>query len=176
MRKSVIMGIGLALSLAGAAAAQQADTAAPRRDRIQGQGAPASKLDGRGRFGGPGGLLFKDIALSETQKTQFKELRKSQHDKLEANREQRRKQFDELRAARERGDTTAARAIVQRNRQAMEQTREQEIAAIRNILTTEQRVQFDKNVAELKQREAERVKRFGEKGQRGPRGRPGRAG
>lgn len=59
---------------------------------------------------------------------------------------------------------------MQRNRQVMEQAREQHIAAVRNILTAEQRVQFDKNVAEMKQRQAKRGERFGRKGERGPRG------
>jgi len=163
MRKSIIMGLGLALSLAGVAAAQQTGTEAPRRDRGEDHRGPG------GRFGkgGPQGLLLKDITLTDAQKTQIKELRKSQHDQMDANREQMKKQFDEARAARQRGDTTAARAIMERNRQAMEQARAQELAAIRNILTAEQRTQFDRNVAELKQREAERGQRVGAKGQRG---------
>jgi Spy/CpxP family protein refolding chaperone len=165
MRKSIIMGLGLALSLAGVAAAQQPGTDAPRRDRGEDQRGP------RGTFGrgGPQGLLLKDITLTDAQKAQLKELRKSQHDKMDANREQMKKQFEDARAARERGDTTAARAIMERNRQAMEQARTQEFAAIRNILTADQRLQFDKNVAELKQREAQRGQRVGQKGQRGPR-------
>lgn len=180
MRKSILIGLGLAVSLAGAAAAQQPGADAPRRDRAEGKrGGPGGSFEGRGEARG---LLFKDITLTDAQKTQVKELRKAQHDKMDANREQNRKQFDELRAARERGDTAAAKAIVQCNRQVMEQARTQEIAAIRNILTAEQRVQFDKNVAELKVREQERAQRFGERGKRGPRdgrfqgGKPGRQG
>ena len=42
-----------------------------------------------------------------------------------------------------------------------------EFAAIRNILTADQRVTFDKNVAELKQRGQERAGRVGDRGQRG---------
>lgn len=147
MRKSIIMGLGLALSLAGVAAAQQAGTDAPRRDRGEDHRGPGNKFGGRG---GPQGLLLKDIALTDAQKAQLKELRKSQHDKMDANREQMKQQWEEARAARQRGDTAAARAIMERNRPAMEAARAQELAAIRNILTADQRVQFDKNVAEMK--------------------------
>ena len=45
MRKSIFMGLGLALSLAGDAAAQQAGSGAPRRDRGDEQRGPG------GRFG-----------------------------------------------------------------------------------------------------------------------------
>jgi periplasmic protein CpxP/Spy len=180
MRKSILIGLGLAASLAGVAAAQQPGADAPKRERAEGpRGGPDGRFEDRG---GPRGLLLKDITLTDAQKTQLKELRKAQHDKMDANKEQRRKQFDELKAAREKGDTVAVKAIMARNRQAMEQARAQEFAAMRTILTAEQRVQFDKNVAELKQREAERAQRVGQNGKRGPGdgrfrgGKPGRNG
>ena len=170
MRKSIIMGLGLALSLAGVAAAQQTGTDTPRRDRGEDQRGPG------GRFGKGGqGLLLKDITLSDAQKTQLKQLHESQKASMKANHEAMKKQWDEARAARQRGDTATARAIMERNRPAMEAARAQELAAMRNILTADQRVQFDKNVADLKQREAERGQRVGQNGQRG-RGRGGKPG
>lgn len=165
MRKTILMGLGLALSVAGTVAAQQTDQVKPRRPQAEGE-------RGEGRRGGPDGFLLKDITLTDAQKTQLKALRTAEREKMQANREQMRKQFEEMRSARERGDTAAARAIMQRNRQAMEQNREQHLAAIRNILTAEQRTQFDRNVAELKQRHQERGargERFGPRDQRGPR-------
>lgn len=124
MRKSVFMGLGLAATLAGIATAQQ--PAAPRNDSARvhhGGRGPGGGLDRRG----PGaGLLFKDITLTEVQKT-------------------------------------AAKAIMQRNRQAMEQERTQQFAAIRNVLTADQRVQFDKNVEQMKQMQAKRGERFGKR-------------
>ena len=164
MRKSIIMGLGLALSLAGAVSAQQQ---APDSAR-HGRGGRGGQFEGRGGPGG--GLLFKDVNLTDAQKAQVKQLHESQKAKMDANRDAMKKQFDEARAARQRGDTTAARAIMQRNRQAMEAARAQEVAAIRNILTADQRVQFDKNVAELKQRDAQRGDRFGKGGPGGRRG------
>jgi Spy/CpxP family protein refolding chaperone len=172
------MGLGLALSLAGVAAAQQPGTEAAKRDRGEDHRGPGGR--GQGRF------LLKDITLTDAQKAQVKQLHESQKAQMDANRDAMKKQFDEARAARQKGDTTAARAIMQRNRQAMEAYRAQEVAAIRNILTADQRVQFDKNVAEMKQRQAEREKRVGQSGPRGGRdgrgfrggkdGKPGRQG
>jgi Spy/CpxP family protein refolding chaperone len=164
MRKTIIMGLGLALSLAGTAAAQQPGQDAPPRPKAEGE-----RGDKRGRLG-PEGFLFRDITLTDAQKTQLQALRKTERDQMDARRDERKKQFDEVKAARERGDTAAARAIMQRNRQHMEQARDQHIAAVRNILTADQRVQFDKNVAEFKQRQAERGDRVGPRGKRGPRG------
>ena len=114
---------------------------------------------------------MKGITLSDAQKTQLKQLHESQKAANKANREANKKQWDEMKAARQRGDTAAARAIMERNRPAMEAARAQQYAAIRNILTADQRVQFDKNVAELKQREAQRGQ-VGQNWRRG-RGRPG---
>jgi Spy/CpxP family protein refolding chaperone len=168
MRKSILMGLGLALSVAGTAIAQQAPQAGERPAR----GERGGQMDGR-RQGGPDGLLLKDITLTEGQRTQIAQLRKTQRDQMEARREQGEKQRETLRTARERGDTAAVRQAMQQRRQVMEQERTQHVAAIRNLLTAEQRVQFDKNVAELKAREARRAER-GEG--MGPRGKAGKGG
>ena len=173
MRKTVLMGLGLALSIAGMAGAQGGqDAKRPHRDGKMGQ---SSQFERRGGPGGPAGFLLKDITLTDAQKVQLKDLRKTQHEQMDAHREAMKQQFDEARAARQRGDTAASKAIALRNRQAMEQARTQETGAIRAILTVEQRVQFDKNVAEFKTRQQERDARVGEKKGKGFRGgRPGR--
>lgn len=59
-------------------------------------------------------------------------------------------------------------------RTQMEQARAQHIVAVRNIFTAERRIQFDKNVAELKAREAERGQRVGTRGEKGRQFRGGR--
>lgn len=164
MRKTILMGLGLALSLAGAAAAQQPGQDAPRRPKAEGERGPGDRFERRG--GAPDGFLLRGITLTDAQKTTLKELRKSEHDKMEASREAMSKQRDDVRAARERGDTVAVRTIMQRRHQETMQAREQHIAAVRTVLTAEQRTQFDKNVADAKQR-----------GERGPHGeKPGRFG
>ena len=164
MRKSIFMGLGLALSVAGTAIAQAPqDSQRPVRGE---RGERGGQMDGR-RQGGPDGLLLKDVTLTEGQRTQIAQLRKTQRDQMEARREQGQKQRETLRAARERGDTAALRQAMQQRRQAMEQERAQHIASIRNLLTAEQRVQFDKNVTELKARETQRAERGGKMGPRG---------
>lgn len=136
--KKFMVGIGLAMALAGTAAAQH-----PGHEG----GARREQGERRGR-GGPDGLLLKDIQLTEGQRAQIAQLRKTQRD------------------AMVKRDTTVTR----------EERRAQHIAAVRNLLTAEQRVQFDKNVTELKAREAHRAQKVGQRGERGGRGRgkPGR--
>ena len=166
MRTSILVGLGLALSVAGTAIAQQ-----PQDGRGGRRGERAGKVDGRS--GAPDGLLLKDIALTEAQRSQIAELRKSQRAALQANRARNGAQVEALRAARERGDTAAVRRAFETRRLAMQQERDRYLAAVRNLLTAEQRVQFDKNVAELKSRTAQRGERphgaRGDRGRRGPR-------
>ena len=171
MRKSILMGLGLALSVAGTAIAQQTPQAGQRPAR----GERGGQMEGR-RQGGPDGLLLKDITLTEGQRAQIAQLRKTQRDQMGARREQGDKQRDAMRAARERGDTAAIRQAMQQRRQVMEQERTQHIAAIRNLLTAEQRVQFDRNVAELKSREAQRAERGEGMGPRVKGGKGGKGG
>jgi protein CpxP len=162
MRKSILMGLGLAASLASLAVAQQPG-GSPRDHRgwgDKGQGAPGAAMGRRG----PGQELLKGLTLTESQKAQLKTLRESQRTAMQSQREQVKKQFDDARAARQKGDTATARAIMTKLQTQREQERANELAAIRNILTTDQRVQFDKNVAELKQREQKRGERFGQRG------------
>jgi protein CpxP len=153
MRKSVLMGFGLMAMLAGTAAAQQA-----RPDKARGartDSANAGRFEKRG--GGPDGFLLRGIALTDAQKGQLKGLRTAERDRMQVARATAKKQGGDVREARQRGDTAAARAAVQRNRQTMALARDQHVAAVRNILTAEQRIQFDKNVAELKQRQLDRA-------------------
>jgi hypothetical protein len=141
MRKtSIIMGLALALSLGAAGIASAQGGTRAERPRA---GQDSSFRRGRG---GPEGMLLRGITLSAEQKTRVAELRANQ-----------RKQFEAMRAkakengsARQRGDTTGFGA----RRAEMMQRREQSIAALRSILNAQQRVQFDKNVAELKTRAA----------------------
>jgi Spy/CpxP family protein refolding chaperone len=166
MRKSILVGLGLALTVAGTAVAQQPQDG--QRGRRGGE--RAGRVDGR--RGGPDGLLLKNITLSEQQRVQIAQLRKAQRAEMRADREKNRAQFEAIREARQRGDTAAVRKAFEARRVAMQQEREQHIAGIRNLLTAEQRVQFDQNVAELKTRLAQRAERVrkGEHRTRAPRG------
>ena len=143
MRKTMMAtAFGLALSLGAVGAASAQATQQPQRQE-QGE---------RGmRRRGPGGELFKGITLTADQKARLKELRKD-----EKPNEQFKKAMEDARAARQRGDTAAARAQMQALRPQMEQAREKQFAAMRSILTADQQKQFDANVAAWKQHAAER--------------------
>ena len=140
--KKFMVGVGLAMALAGTAAAQQPGQApGSKQDSKQEHGMRGER---RGR-GGPDGLLLKGIELTEGQRTQIAQLRKTQRDAMQSKRE----------GGKPESGKKEARA------QERAQARAQHIAAVRNVLTAEQRVQFDKNVAELKAREASGPRKHG---------------
>ena len=170
MKKTTLtLGLALAFAAAGTAAAQSTQPRAKAEQGARGERGGRGQGEFRGRRGpgGPGGFLLRGITLTDAQKTQLKELRKANDNK--ADREQFRTAMTEARALRQKGDTAAARAKMQQVRAAFDKDREQEIAAIRNILTAEQRTKFDANVAEAKQRQAQRGEGRGAKGERGQR-------
>ncbi len=140
MRKILIItGLGMALSLSGAnVASAQAATRPERQNGAQQDGAR------RGR-GGPGGMLLKDITLNADQKAKVTALRERQRAQFDAQRK-----TAQARTERQRGDTTGFGA----RRAEMEQRRTAQVNEMRAILNSTQRVQFDKNVAEMKTRMA----------------------
>lgn len=145
MRKTTMaMTLGLALSLGAVGVASAQATQQPQRSE-QGE---------RGWGRGPGKGLLKGINLTDAQKAKLKEMRKSE--KSNASNDQFRKAMADARAARQRGDTAAARAQMQALRPQMEQARERQVAAMRSILTPDQLKQFDANVAEMKQHAGQR--------------------
>jgi Spy/CpxP family protein refolding chaperone len=151
MRKSILMGLSLAAAMAGTAVAQQGsgheDHGGWLRDTSR------ARFDRRG--GGSDGFLFRGITLTDAQKTQLAALRTTQRDRIQTRRDSVKKEFAAIREARQRGDTAAARAQALKLRQAMAQAREAHLTAVRNVLTAEQRVQFEKNVSELEKHRSE---------------------
>jgi Spy/CpxP family protein refolding chaperone len=119
-------------------------------------------------------MLLRDITLTDAQKAQLKTLQEQDRAQMESRRAEFDKQRDAMKALREKGDTAAVRAQLTQRRAQMDQERDRRSAAIRNILTADQRVTFDKNVAAAKQRESERGQRgegFGRRGEgRGQKG------
>jgi len=96
---------------------------------------------GQGRGGGMGGMLLKDINLNDAQKAQVKTIR----DKYVP-------QLQELRKASQAtggppDEATRTKMMDIQNKQA---------ADIRAILTADQQATFDKNLAEMKARMANR--------------------
>jgi Spy/CpxP family protein refolding chaperone len=148
-RKTLTSALALALTLAATAGAQGVG----RQDR------PArpdrAEQDGtfrRGR-GGPERMLLRGITLSPDQQQKLAQLREEARRDFDANRPRRGgERADAAAPRRERGDTAGMGA----RRAEMQQRMEKRIAAVREILTSDQRAQFDKNVVEMKARMAER--------------------
>lgn len=101
--------------------------------------------------------MFKGIELSAQQKQEVKAIHAKYRDQY-ASRQGNRQHTDSARAQRRE----AMREQFAKN----SQLRQQEMADIRGVLTADQRVTFDRNVAELKARMQERAN----KGQRKQRG------
>src|SRR5689334_6983331 len=145
MRKTTMaVALGLALSFGAVGVASAQATQQPQR----------TEHGGRGWRSGPGKGLMRGINLTDAQKAKLKDLRKD--DKSNASNEQFRKAMADARAARQRGDTAAARAQMQALRPQMEQARERQVAAMRSILTPDQQKQFDANLAAMKQHAGQR--------------------
>ncbi len=103
------------------------------------QGQPEPGKQGQGemrRGGGMGGMLLKDITLTDTQKDQIKTIR----EKYAPRQLELRKSVQATGVA---DDATRARMAELQNQQAAE---------IRVILTADQQVTFDRNLAEMKTR------------------------
>lgn len=143
---TLIKGVALALTLAAASVASaQGAQGQNRLERARGAQADSGR-GARGQFGRHA-MLLRGITLSATQKTRVADLSAQQRTQMEANRPKQ----NGNRAARpqhERGDTTGFGA----RREQMQRQRDQHIASIRSMLDNTQRVQFDKNVAELESR------------------------
>ena len=148
--RTLTTALALALMVAASAGAQSTDRGQrPERPR----GAQQDSVGRRGR-GGPERMLLRGITLSADQQTKLADLQRREREQLDANRPRPDggPNGGAARPQRQRGDTTGLGS----RRAEFEKRFEQRIAAVRNILTTDQRVQFDKNVAEMKARRAER--------------------
>lgn len=157
MRRTMLAGLALAVMVAGADAAS-----AQERPRER----PSAERQARMERRGPGERmeLFKNIELTADQKAKLQEMRKQ---RPEGNRDAFKAQQEKLRAAREARDTAQLRQLrTEMMKQAQEQQQRQ-FAEIRSILTEPQRAQFDKNVAEMRERMEKR------RLERGPRGEGG---
>ena len=150
--RTLTTAIALALTVAASAGAQSADRG-PRTERPR--GVEQDSIGRRGR-GGPERMLLRGITLSADQQTKLADLQRKEREQFVANRPRRDRDGNGANGAarpqRQRGDTTGMAA----RRAEFEKRFEQRIADVRNILTTDQRAQFDKNVADMKARRAEK--------------------
>jgi len=169
LARSLALGALMLVGVAGVSAAQS--TTAPKTR-------PDSGAYRHGRAGGEfrgrkGGRDFMaDLNLTAAQKAQIKTIREKYKPQNEALRTQAKPFMDAARAARQKGDTAAARSNMEKARQVMQggqSIRTQEMAEIRNILTPAQQAKFDARQKEMADRRAKGEKEgWGRKGKHAP--------
>jgi Spy/CpxP family protein refolding chaperone len=159
--RSMMVGLLVAAGVAGVAGAQ-----APQQDRTPGARRETGRRGGERRLGQRAlrGLL-RGINLNEGEKTRLQAVGQKYRGQFEALWKSARPDFEAARAARQRGDTAAARAAFARTadeRQQLAALTERVRSEARAALDPEHRAQFDANVARMKERLANRVERWQE--------------
>lgn len=151
--------VALALVAAAGAVANAQSTVAPQPDTR----APRAQHDttfkgrvgrGRGERNGEIRGAFRRLNLTDAQKSQMKAIHQKYQPQTKPLIESMRAAMDNGRAARQRGDTAAARTAIAGTadaRSKLEALREQERAEVRAILTPEQQKTFDANAASRKE-------------------------
>jgi hypothetical protein len=165
--RSMVVGLLVVMAMASVAEAQAPQGDRGQRQRGEGRG-------GKDEFGARGmrGLL-RGIDLSETEKTSLQAVAQKYGSQFQSIRQSMKPDVDAARAARQRGDTAAARAAFGRTadeRAQLAALTDRMHADARAALAPAHRAQFDANVVRLKERMANRGKGDGLGGRRGRRG------
>ena len=158
--RSTLFGLLLLGGSAGMAYAQAAKPDATSRR----EGMRAGRGAGLGARG-----LFRGIELSDAEKASLKTVREKYKDQFKALHDSFKPQREELRAARQRGDTAAARAVWAKSGDQREKMRALETRMqgdLRAALTPAHRDQFDKNAAAMKERMERRMSKASRPGDR----------
>src|SRR4051812_13948170 len=133
MRRIHAAGLALALTLGAVSAASAQAPDAPRAEH---------RMGGRG----PGGGMFKDLNLTDAQKSQVKAIHEKYKDQEKAVREQMKPMREQFEAARKSGDKAKLEALRAQYKPQMEQgraLRERQMAEIRSILNADQQKKLD---------------------------------
>ena len=135
--RTLALGALMVVGVAGVSAAQS--TATPRARADSGQ------FRARRGPGGEGRSFGRDLNLTDAQKTQIKAIRAKYKPQNEALRAQAKPYMEAAKAARQKGDTVAARTNFEKARQVEQGAtfRAQEQAEIRAVLTPEQQAKWD---------------------------------
>lgn len=153
MRKSHVIALVIAALVSSAAATQAQAPAQTQGARAAGRGM------GRGMEGRPGrGGMLRGVNLSDAEKARIKEIHAKYQTESKGLRESLRPAMESARAARQKGDTAAARAAFDRtkgDREKMRALMEREQSEVRAVLTPENQMLFDARKAEMAQRRAE---------------------
>jgi len=146
----------LVFGAATAAAAQQTQPSTPRA-----RGAYGKMGMGPGRGMRAGGGLLRGITLSDAEKAKLKAVHEKYAPQMKTLRQQFKPQHDAMRAARQRGDTAAVRALLEKNgpaeRDAFKRIADAQRNDLRAALSAENQTKFDTNSAEMQKRMAKRA-------------------
>jgi Spy/CpxP family protein refolding chaperone len=153
-----LLGAALVAGVATVGSAQAAQTQpAQKAGQHQHRGGKHAARAGHGRK-----ALLRGIKLTDAEKAQLKTVHAKYRTQLQSLRESMKPQLEAARAARQKGDSAAAKAAWARTADARAKAkalREQELAEVRGALTPEHRQTFDQNVQRLKERQATREAR-----------------
>jgi len=149
-------------SFAGAQAPAQQGTRQGRHEMQRGMRAGARVERG----------LFRGIKLSDAEKAKIKDINGKYATQAKALREQMKPAMQEARAARQKGDTAAARAAFAKNKPTFDklaQLRKSEQSEVRSALTPENQKLYDANVQQMAKRrdEMKANRKDGKGGRRG---------
>lgn len=158
--RTVLVAATLAFGTTAVASAQQATPTTPQpraehQHHRAGRHGPGMRLRKQ---------LFEGITLSSTEQANVRAVQARYASQMKALREQSRPQLEAARAARQRGDTAAFRHMWKQTAAQRQQTRklmEQERTDLRAALAPANQTRFDANVAKLRQRMADRARKFG---------------
>ena len=159
--RTLALGALLVAGVAGVSGAQTAsstpNTRADSGWHRRGPGGPGQRGEARGRNGGEGFGIGRDLNLTDAQKAQIKTIHEKYRPQSQALRDRAKPFMDAARTARQNRDSVAFRTNMEKARQVMQSGqsfRTQETAEIRNVLTAEQRVKFDARQKEMADRRA----------------------
>ena len=153
----------VALALVAGAGIAEAQSA-PAQQTPRAERADSARRDGkhngrrlgaRGARGEHGGAALRGIQLTDAQRTQVRAIHDKYRTQYRALRDQLRAPMDSARAARQRGDSAAARAALARTtpvRDQMKALADRERAEIHGVLTAEQQRTFDANAQRMQER------------------------
>ena len=171
--RSSLFALAVAASATVVATAGAQSTAPATGQRIERSQSDSTQWKGRGRMkhgrrGEMGGEraemrgehaemrgVMRGVKPTDAQKAQIMAIHQKYQAQFKTFRDSMKPAMDEARAARQRGDTAAARAAFAKTAQARQQAqalRQQEIAEIRAVLTPEQQKTLDANIAQRKAR------------------------
>jgi periplasmic protein CpxP/Spy len=157
MRHIRSFAVGL-MVLAGSAVAANAQATQQKPERPRGEFQKGGVRGLRGP-GGPARGLMRGIQLTDAEKASLKTVQQKYQAQFKSIRESMKPQLEAARTARQRGDTVAAKAALEKtsgDRAKLQTLMEQSRTEMRGALTAEHQKQFDENAAKFKDRQGKR--------------------